>query len=131
MPLILLSGLITTLAILASWKVEHKPKLYYFLILVLYSAQIGVFAAQDLMLFFLMWEIELVPVYLLISIWGGEKRLYAATKFILYTALASIFILVSGLALAFYGDNITFNLTELALKDYPLSPNISSPYLAS
>jgi NAD(P)H-quinone oxidoreductase subunit 4 len=121
MPLILLSGLITTLAILASWKVDHKPKLYYFLVLVLYSAQIGVFAAQDLMLFFLMWEIELVPVYLLISIWGGEKRLYAATKFILYTALASIFILVSGLALAFYGDNITFSLTELALKDYPLS----------
>jgi len=121
MPLILLSGLITTLAILASWKVDYKPKLYYFLILVLYSAQIGVFAAQDLLLFFLMWEIELVPVYLLISIWGGKKRLYAATKFILYTALASIFILVAGLALAFYGDNITFNLTELGLKDYPLS----------
>ena len=121
MPLILLSGLITTLAILASWRVEHKPKLYYFLVLVLYSAQIGVFAAQDLLMFFLMWEIELVPVYLLISIWGGKKRLYAATKFILYTALASIFILVAGLALAFYGDNITFNLTELGLKDYPLS----------
>ena len=121
MPLILLSGLITTLAILASWKVDRKPRLYYFLVLVLYSAQIGVFAAQDLMLFFLMWEIELVPVYLLISIWGGEKRLYAATKFILYTALASIFILVAGLALAFYGDNVTFNLTQLAMKDYPLS----------
>jgi NAD(P)H-quinone oxidoreductase subunit 4 len=121
MPLILLSGLITTLAILASWKVKHKPKLYYFLILVLYSAQIGVFAAQDLLLFFLMWEIELVPVYLLISIWGGEKRLYAATKFILYTALASIFILIAGLGLAFYGDNITFNIAELGLKDYPLS----------
>ena len=121
MPLILLSGLITTLAILASWKVEHKPKLYYFLVLVLYSAQIGVFAAQDLLLFFLMWEIELVPVYLLISIWGGKKRLYAATKFILYTALASIFILIAGLGLAFYGDNITFNIAELGLKDYPLS----------
>lgn len=121
MPLILLSGLITTLAILASWKVDHKPKLYYFLVLVLCSAQIGVFAAQDLLLFFLMWEIELVPVYLLISIWGGEKRLYAATKFILYTALASIFILVAGLALAFYGDNVTFNLTEMGLKNYPLS----------
>lgn len=121
MPLILLSGLITTLAILASWQVKHKPKLYYFLVLVLYSAQIGVFAAQDLLLFFLMWEIELVPVYLLISIWGGKQRLYAATKFILYTALASIFILVAGLALAFYGDNITFNIAELGLKDYPLS----------
>ena len=121
MPLILLSGLITTLAILASWKVEHKPKLYYFLVLLLSSAQIGVFAAQDLLLFFLMWEIELVPVYLLISIWGGEKRLYAATKFILYTALASVFILVAGLALAFYGDNVTFNLAELGLKDYPFT----------
>ena len=121
MPLILLSGLITTLAILASWNVRHKPKLYYFLVLVLYSAQVGVFAAQDLLLFFSMWEIELVPVYLLISIWGGKKRLYAATKFILYTALASIFILVAGLALAFYGDNVTFNIAELGLKDYPLS----------
>lgn len=121
MPLVFLSGLITTLAILASWKVTHRPKLYYFLVLALYSAQIGVFAAQDILLFFLMWEIELVPVYILISIWGGKKRLYAATKFILYTALASIFILVSGLALAFYGDNVTFNLAELAIKDYPLA----------
>ncbi|HHP7232609.1 MAG TPA: NAD(P)H-quinone oxidoreductase subunit 4 [Xenococcaceae cyanobacterium] len=121
MPLIFLSGLITTLAILASWQVNHKPRLYYFLVLVLYSAQIGVFAAQDILLFFLMWEIELVPVYLLISIWGGKKRLYAATKFILYTALASVFILISGLALAFYGDNFTLNITELGMKDYPIA----------
>ena len=120
MPLIILAGLISTLSILASWQVTNKPKLFYFLVLVLYSAQIGVFAAQDLLLFFLMWEIELVPVYLLISIWGGKKRLYAATKFILYTALASIFILVAGLAMAFYGDQFTLNLTELSLKDYPI-----------
>ncbi|MBF2057055.1 MAG: NAD(P)H-quinone oxidoreductase subunit 4 [Cyanobacterium sp. T60_A2020_053] len=119
MPLIILSGLISTLAILASWQVQNKSKLYYFLLLVLSSAQIGVFAAQDLLLFFFMWELELVPVYILISIWGGNKRLYAATKFILYTALASIFILVSGLALAFYGDNFTLNITELGLKEYP------------
>lgn len=71
MPLILLTGLITTLAIFASWNVTQKPRLFYFLMLCLYSAQIGVFAAQDLLLFFLMWELELVPVYLLISIWGG------------------------------------------------------------
>jgi NAD(P)H-quinone oxidoreductase subunit 4 len=121
MPLIILSGLITILAILASWKVSHKPKLYYFLVLVLFSAQLGVFAAQDLLLFFIMWEIELVPVYLLIAIWGGKKRQYAATKFILYTALASIFILVAGLAMAFYGDNVTFDITQLGLKDYPLA----------
>ncbi|WP_330203273.1 NAD(P)H-quinone oxidoreductase subunit 4 [Cyanobacterium sp. Dongsha4] len=121
MPLIVLSGLISTLAILASWQVEKKSKLYFFLLLVLYSAQIGVFAAQDLLLFFIMWELELVPVYILISIWGGKKRLYAATKFILYTALASIFILVAGLGMAFYGDNFTLNMAELGMKNYPIT----------
>lgn len=121
MPLIVLSGLITTLAIVASWRVTHKPRLFYFLMLVLYSAQIGVFAARDLLLFFLMWELELVPVYLLISIWGGKKRLYAATKFILYTALASIFILVAALGLAFSQDAITFDMTQLGMNEYPLA----------
>jgi NAD(P)H-quinone oxidoreductase subunit 4 len=121
MPLIVLSGLISSLALLASWKVEHKPKLFYFLMLVLYSAQIGVFAAQDLLLFFFMWELELVPVYILISIWGGKKRLYAATKFILYTALASIFILVAALGMAFYGGNVTFDMAELGMKQFPIA----------
>jgi NAD(P)H-quinone oxidoreductase subunit 4 len=120
MPLVVLTGLITTLAIFAAWKIEHKPRLFYFLMLLMYSAQIGVFMAQDLLLFFFMWELELVPVYLLISIWGGPKRQYAATKFILYTALGSLFILIAGLAMAFYGGDVTFNLTELGLKDYSL-----------
>lgn len=120
MPLVLLTGLITTLAIFASWSITVKPRLFYFLMLLMYSAQIGVFIAQDILLFFLMWELELVPVYLLIATWGGEKRQYAATKFILYTAAASIFILVAGLAIAFYGDTVTFDLAELALKDYSL-----------
>jgi NAD(P)H-quinone oxidoreductase subunit 4 len=118
-PLMVLTGLINTLAILAAWQVKHKPKLFFSLMLLLYGAQLGVFAAQDLLLFFLMWELELVPVYLLIAIWGGQKRLYAATKFILYTAIGSIFILVAGLALAFYGDTVTFDLTALGLKEYP------------
>jgi NAD(P)H-quinone oxidoreductase subunit 4 len=99
-PLILLAGFVTTLAMLSAWQVDRKPRLFYFLMLVLYSAQIGVFAAQDMLLFFVMWELELVPVYLLVSIWGGSKRRYAATKFLLYTAAASIFILVAGLGLS-------------------------------
>lgn len=121
MPLIVLSGLVTTLATLAAWRVTQKPKLFYALLLILYSAQIGVFAAQDLLLFFLIWELELVPVYLLISIWGGKKRLYAATKFILYTAAGSIFILVAALAMAFYGDTVTFDMQQLAHKHYPIA----------
>ena len=120
-PLVLLSGLVTTLAILASWQVDRKPRLFYFLMLLLYSAQVGVFVAQDMLLFFIMWELELVPVYLLVSIWGGSKRRYAATKFLLYTAAASIFILVAGLAMAFSGNNITFDIAALAAKDYPLA----------
>jgi NAD(P)H-quinone oxidoreductase subunit 4 len=120
MPLILLTGFITTLAILASWPVTLKPKLFYFLMLAMYSGQLGVFAVQDMLLFFFMWELELIPVYLLLSIWGGKKRLYAATKFILYTAGGSLFILVAALAMAFYGDVVSFDMTTLAAKDYPL-----------
>lgn len=119
MPLILMTAFITTLAILASWPVTWKPRLFYFLLLSMYGAQIGVFAVQDMLLFFLMWELELIPVYLLLSIWGGKKRLYAATKFILYTAGGSLFILVAGLAMAFYGDTITFDMSALAAKNYP------------
>ena len=120
MPLILLTGFITTLAILAAWPVTLKPRLFYFLMLAMYSGQIGVFAVQDMLLFFFMWELELIPVYLLLAIWGGKKRLYAATKFILYTAGGSLFILVAGLAMAFFGDSITFEMSALMAKDFPL-----------
>ncbi len=117
MPLVILTGFITTLAILAAWPVTLKPKLFYFLILSMYGAQIAVFAVQDMLLFFLVWELELIPVYLLLSIWGGKKRLYAATKFILYTAGGSLFILVAALAMAFYGNNVTFDMRAIAAKN--------------
>jgi len=119
MPLVVLAGLITTLALVASWRVERKTRLYYTLLLVLLGAQVGVFAAQDLLLFFTMWELELIPVYLLISIWGGQNRLYASTKFILYTALGSIFILVGALLLAFGGSSTTFDIAELTAQRLP------------
>ncbi|NJK35577.1 MAG: NAD(P)H-quinone oxidoreductase subunit 4 [Oscillatoriales cyanobacterium SM2_2_1] len=121
MPLILMTAFITTLAILASWPVSLKPRLFYFLLLSMYGGQIAVFAVQDMLLFFLTWELELIPVYLLLSIWGGYKRQYAATKFILYTAGGSLFILVAGLAMAFYGGVTTFDMRELAAKDYALT----------
>lgn len=120
MPLVLLTGFITTLAILAAWPVTLKPRLFYFLILAMYGGQIAVFAVQDMLLFFLVWELELIPVYLLLAIWGGKKRLYAATKFILYTAGGSLFILVAALAMAFYGESVTFDMQSLTAKDFPL-----------
>ncbi len=121
MPLVLLAGFVTTLAMFSAWKVDRRPKLFYFLMLVLYAAQVGVFIAQDLLLFFIMWEVELIPVYILVCIWGGQRRRYAATKFLIYTAAASIFILVAALGMAFYGDHLTFDVAELALKNYPIA----------
>jgi NAD(P)H-quinone oxidoreductase subunit 4 len=126
MPLVVLTGFVTTLAIFAGWETSKKPRLFFALMLVMYSAQIGVFLTQDMLLFFLLWEIELVPVYLLIAIWGGPKRMYAATKFIIYTALSSIFILVAALALAFSGNHLTFDITELGMKDYPIGLEIAA-----
>jgi NAD(P)H-quinone oxidoreductase subunit 4 len=121
MPLVILTGFITTLAILAAWPVTLKPRLFYFLILAMYGGQIAVFAVQDMLLFFLVWELELVPVYFLLSIWGGKKRQYAATKFILYTAGGSLFILIAALMMGFYGDTVTFDMRSLAVKDYALN----------
>jgi NAD(P)H-quinone oxidoreductase subunit 4 len=115
-PLVVLSGLVTLLAVAASWGVQRKTRLYFALLLLQASAQAMVFLSQDFLLFFLAWELELVPVYLLIAIWGGQQRQYAATKFILYTATASLLILVSGLALALSGDHFTLNLSELTAR---------------
>jgi NAD(P)H-quinone oxidoreductase subunit 4 len=121
MPLVLLTGFITTLATLAAWPVTFKPKLFYFLMLVMYGGQIAVFAVQDMLLFFLVWELELIPIYLFLSIWGGKKRLYASTKFILYTAGGSLFILVAALSMGFYGNTVSFDMQTLAAKDYTLN----------
>jgi len=114
-PLVVLSGLVTLLSAAASWNIARKTRLYFGLILLQASAQSLVFLSQDFLLFFLAWELELVPVYLLIAIWGGKQRQYAATKFILYTATASLLILISGLALALNGP-FTLNLSELAAR---------------
>jgi len=118
MPLILLTSFITTLACLAAWPVTFKPKLFFFLLLAMDGGQIAVFAVQDMLLFFLAWELELLPVYLLLAIWGGKKRQYAATKFILYTAGSSLFILLVALAMAFAGGGTpSFEYSELAAKN--------------
>lgn len=118
MPLILLTGFITALATLAAWPVTLRPRMFHFLMLAMLTGMTGVFAVQDVVLFFLFFELELVPVYLMLAIWGGKGRLYAATKFILYTAIGSLFIIVVGLAMYFYGDVRTLNMIELAAKNY-------------
>lgn len=123
--LFLLTGFITSLATLAAWPVTRNPKLFYFLMLAMYSGQLGLFASQDILLFFLMWELELIPVYLLLSLWGGKRRLYAASKFILYTAAGSVFLLAAALTASLWNSSIpVLDMTELSSKQYPLNIEI-------
>lgn len=98
-PMIILTGLLFFICILSSWTVEKKVKSYFALLLMLQSSVFGVFFALDFFLFYVYWEVMLLPMFFLIGIWGGENREYAALKFFLYTFFGSIFMLVGIIAL--------------------------------
>src|ERR1041385_2135537 len=100
--LIVLTTLLGAIAALSSWEyIQKREKEYYVLLLLLQTAVIGVFASMDLFLFFLFFEVSLVPMYFLIGIWGGENRLYAAIKFFLYTLVGSVVMLLGVLKMYF------------------------------
>ena len=102
LSLIVLTGLVSVLACLASWNITKQVKGYYALYLLLVASMMGVFLSLDLFLFYVFFEVMLLPMYFLIAIWGGDNREYAAIKFLLYTLFGSVFILVSVLILYFW-----------------------------
>ena len=103
--LILLTTLTGIVAIVSSFKaIEQRQKEYYILLLLLQTGMIGTFCALDFFLFYVFWEIMLVPMYFIIGIWGGPRKLYAAIKFFLYTLAGSVLMLLSILALYFFND---------------------------
>ncbi len=104
LPLVLLTSFLFVLAMLASWSIERQPKAYCIMFLVLETGVLGVFLALDFFLFFLFWEVMLLPMYFLIGVWGGPRREYAAIKFFLYTLLGGVFMLVAILMLYFTSD---------------------------
>jgi NADH-quinone oxidoreductase subunit M len=109
---VMLTAFITPLAIISSWSsIQSQVKGYYIFMLLLETAMIGVFLAQDLFLFYVFWEFTLIPMYFLIGIWGGEKRVYASIKFFLYTMAGSLFMLVAILYLGLTND--TFSVPDL------------------
>jgi NADH-quinone oxidoreductase subunit M len=113
--MVLLTGLLFVVASLVSWNVSLRQREYFGWILALETAVMGVFLAQDLILFFLFWELELIPMYLLISIWGTGRREYSAMKFVLYTLGGSALMLVGFLVIGFSAN--TFDMQELAQSD--------------
>ncbi|MBW8879417.1 MAG: NADH-quinone oxidoreductase subunit M [Acidobacteria bacterium] len=103
--LVLLTTLLGVLAFLSSWSAIHdREKEYYIFLLLLQTGMLGVFMALDFFLFYVFWEVMLVPMYFLIGIWGGARRLYAAIKFFLYTLVGSVLMLLGILALYFYNS---------------------------
>ncbi|PLX50084.1 MAG: NADH-quinone oxidoreductase subunit M [Desulfobulbaceae bacterium] len=117
---VLLAALITILCILVSWTaITTKVKEFFIAILFLEGAMIGVFCALDFILFYILWEAMLIPMYLLIGVWGGPKRLYAAVKFFLYTLVGSLLMLVGIITLYLKGGH-TFDILALAQTSYPL-----------
>jgi NADH-quinone oxidoreductase subunit M len=104
MPLLLLTTLLCFLAMLASWNIERHVRGYCILFLLLETGMIGTFLALDFFLFYIFWELMLLPMYFLIGVWGGPRREYAAIKFFLYTLLGSVLILIA--LLAFYFTNV-------------------------
>jgi len=118
--LILLTTLLGSIAILCSWTaITDRVRQFYIFLLLLQTGMLGVFCALDMFLFYLFWEVMLVPMYFLIGIWGGARRLYAAIKFFLYTLVGSVVMLLGILALYFHSKTLpafaatgTFDLTE-------------------
>ncbi|MEA5552909.1 NADH-quinone oxidoreductase subunit M [Anabaena cylindrica UHCC 0172] len=124
LPLLLLNGLLTAIAIYSSDESLQRPRFYYSLILLLSTGVTGAFLAQDLLLFFLFYELELIPLYLLIAIWGGAKRGYAATKFLIYTAVSGILILSSFLGMVWLSDSPSFGLATINAHNLPLATQL-------
>jgi NADH-quinone oxidoreductase subunit M len=101
MPLVLLTTALSFLAMIASWRIDKYVRAYCILFLLLETGMVGTFLALDFFLFYIFWEIMLLPMYFLIGVWGGPKREYAAIKFFLYTLLGSVFILIAMLGFYF------------------------------
>src|SRR5256886_5505733 len=123
--LIMLTTLLGWISIFSSWTaIEERVKEYYVWFLVLQTGMLGVFMALDFFLFFVFWEAMLVPMCLLIGIWGGPRKLYAAIKFFLYTLLGSVLMLLAVLFLYFYNYHQTGEYTFSIQALYKTAPNI-------
>lgn len=117
MPFILLTSLLTVVCVISAWEcIQKRVKEYMLAFLILETTLIGVFSALDAVLFYFFWEAMLLPMYLIIGVWGGENRVYATIKFFLYTLAGSVLMLIALLAMYFKAGN-TFDI--LAFMDYP------------
>jgi len=120
LPLVMLSALLATVALIVSWNIDKMTKGYFCLFLLLETGVLGTFMALDLFLFFVFWELTLLPMYFLIGIWGGPRKEYAAIKFFLYTMFGSVLMLLGIIAVYYYNGQHSFAMPELMMTEYGL-----------
>ncbi|MCK5923785.1 MAG: NADH-quinone oxidoreductase subunit M, partial [Methylococcales bacterium] len=126
-PLVALTGILGLCAALASWRIDTRVREHFVWLLVLQTAVMGVFSSLDLLLFFLFWELELVPMYMLISIWGTGRKEYSAMKFLMFTILGSAFMLVAIVAVFLTPDVGTFDMRALSTQGTMLGAGVLLP----
>jgi len=113
LPLVVMNAGLTLVSAVCTRDISQRPRIYFALLLLISGAVNGAFLAENLLLFFLFYELELVPLWLLISIWGGSERAYAATKFLIFTAVSGVLILGAFLGLALFTGTVDFSLTPV------------------
>ncbi|MBR8830292.1 MAG: NADH-quinone oxidoreductase subunit M [Chlorogloea purpurea SAG 13.99] len=119
LPLVILNNLLTGIAIYSIGEKVERPRLYYSLILLINAGVSGALMASNLLLFIIFYELELIPFYLMIAIWGGEKRAYASIKFLLYTAVSGLLVLAAFLGIGFLNSNgFTFDYVSLSTANF-------------
>ena len=116
LPLVLINGALTLVSAVITRDISKRPRLYFAMLLLISGAVNGAFLADNLLLFFLFYELELIPLWLLISIWGGVQRAYAATKFLIFTATSGVLILAAFLGLAVLTGRVDFSLTPVTAE---------------
>ncbi|MBI3086563.1 MAG: NADH-quinone oxidoreductase subunit M [candidate division NC10 bacterium] len=128
--LVMLTTFLSPIAVLCSYEsIKHRTKEFYIFLLILETGMLGVFVALDFFLFYVFWEVMLVPMYFLIGVWGSDRRLYSAIKFFLYTLFGSLIMLLGILAVYFYAGGqtgrYTFDVLQLMRVAYPNAPVIN------
>lgn len=111
--LVILTTFLMPISVLASWHITKRVREYMIFMLVLETGMLGVFVSWDMFLFYLFFEITLIPMYFLIGVWGGERRIYAAIKFVIYTVVGSLLMLVAIIAVYFYNGGNSFDIVEI------------------
>ena len=124
LPLLVLNSFLTIIAIYSIGENVQRPRLYYSLLLLINAGITGALVAQNLLLFIIFYELELIPFYLMIAIWGGEKRGYASTKFLIYTAVSGLLVLAAFLGIGFLNETVAFDYDSISTQSLSLTTQL-------